>query len=126
LPNTHKKTRIKKKFLKVFSFFNIKTRIRKKIYYRHPFVYEVRDKVIRQKIYFTKKQFASLRVTRLFYIIYNYKQLKNLNKKAKKKDGLFEQNYILLIECKLCSFIYRSSLFSNMFESIMFVKNNNI
>jgi len=118
--------KIKKKLIKIFSIFNIKARIKKKIYYRHPFIYEVRDKVIRKKIYFTKKQFASLRIARLFYIIYNYKQLKILNKKAKKKDGLFEQNYILLMECKLSSFIYRSSLFSNMFESIIFVKNNNV
>lgn len=100
--------------------------IRKKIYYRMPFIYEVRAKVPRKKRNRPKVQFTTLRLARLFYIMYNYKHLKKLNYKAKKQDGIFEQNYLQLMECKLASFIYRSSFFSNMFESIMFIKYNNI
>jgi hypothetical protein len=80
----------------------------------------------KKKIYKTKKDFSSLRVTKLFYIIYNYRQLKNLCRKAKKQIGAFEQNYLLLLECKLPSFIYRTSFMPNMFESIDFIKNSNV
>lgn len=120
------KTKIKKKLLIIAKKLMKRKKKRKKIYFRAPFIYEVRNKVYRRKLYFTKTQFLSLRVARLFYIMYNYKHLKKLNYKAKKQDGFFEQNYIALMECKLASMIYRSSFFSNMFESIAFVKNNNV
>jgi ribosomal protein S4 len=58
--------------------------------------------------------------------MYTFKQLKKIVKKAKKKDGLFEQNFVSFMECKLPSFIYRSSFLSNMFESIHYIKNNNV
>jgi ribosomal protein S4 len=58
--------------------------------------------------------------------MYTFKQLKKVVKKAKKKDGLFEQNFIILMECKLPSFIYRSSFLPNMFESIHYIKNSNV
>jgi ribosomal protein S4 len=58
--------------------------------------------------------------------MYTLKQLKTIVKKAKKKDGLFEQNFLLIMECKLPSFIYRSSFLPNMFESIDYIKGGNI
>ena len=58
--------------------------------------------------------------------MYTLKQLRKIIKKIKKKDGLFEQNLILLTECKLSAFIYRASFLPNMFESIIYVKNGNI
>jgi ribosomal protein S4 len=58
--------------------------------------------------------------------MYTLKQLKKIVKKAKKKDGLFEQNFLLIMECKLPSFIYRSSFLPNMFESIDYIKGGNL
>lgn len=58
--------------------------------------------------------------------MYTFKKLKKIVKKSKKKDGLFEQNFIGFMECNLPSFIYRSSFLPNMFESIQYVKNSNI
>jgi ribosomal protein S4 len=58
--------------------------------------------------------------------MYTLKQLRKLVKKSKKKDGLFEQNLIGFMECKLPSFIYRSSFLPNMFESIYYIKKGNI
>jgi ribosomal protein S4 len=58
--------------------------------------------------------------------MYTLKQLKKTVKKAKKKDGLFEQNLIGFMECKLPSFLFRASFLPNMFESIFYVKNCNI
>jgi ribosomal protein S4 len=58
--------------------------------------------------------------------MYTLKQLKKIVKKAKKKDGLFEQNFLIIMECKLPSFIYRSSFLPNIFESIHYIKGGNI
>jgi ribosomal protein S4 len=58
--------------------------------------------------------------------MYTYKQLKKIVKKAKKKDGIFERNFISVMECRLPSFIYRASFLPNMFESINYIKSNNI
>jgi len=120
------KIKISKKVSKVFSFFFDKKKRFDKIYYKKPFLYEIRLYYKQKKKYFAQSQFANLRLTRLFYIIYTYKQLKFLCKKSKKMDGLFEQNYILLMECKLPSFIYRTSFLSNMFYCLSFIKNNNV
>lgn len=71
-------------------------------------------------------QFVTLRVIKLFYVMYSYRQLKQIARKAKSKFGVFEQNYLYIMECKLPSYIYRTSLFSNLFESIKFVKGGNV
>jgi len=86
----------------------------------------VRDSYVKKKRRIQKKEFIDIRLARNFYIIYTLKDLKKLVKKAKKKDGLFEQNLISFIECALPSFIYRSSFLPNMFESIEYIKNGNI
>lgn len=120
------KTTITQKMEKTFSYFFTKKPRRDKVYFRTPFIYEMRFYPLKFKKYKTKADFLTLRVTKLFYIIYNYRQLKNLCKKAKKQIGLFEQNYLLLMECKLPSFIYRTSFIPNMFESIDFIKASNV
>jgi len=86
----------------------------------------VRDLYVKKKRYTYKKEFTEIRIAKNFFIMYTLKQLKKLVKKAKKKDGLFEQNLISIMECKLSSFIYRSSFLPNMFESMHYVKNSNI
>jgi len=120
------KVTISKNWIRFFSFFLKNRKSNKKIYYATPFLFEWRNFYIKEKKYVTKSGFASLRVTRLFYIIYTYRQLKQKAKKAKKMDGIFEQNYILLIECKLPAYIYRTSLVPNMFDSINIVKKGNV
>ena len=82
--------------------------------------------MIKKKKYTKKKEFIDIRLAHKFYIIYTLKNLRRIIKKAKKKDGLFELNLILLMECKLPSFLYRSSFLPNMFESIQYVKGGNV
>jgi len=90
------------------------------------FIYEVRDIYIKRKRYNYKKEFSDLRLAKNFYIMYTLKQLKKIVKKAKKKYGVFERNFVNFMECKLPSFIYRASFIPNMFESISYIKYNNI
>ena len=58
--------------------------------------------------------------------MYTLKKLKKIVKKAKKKDGVFELNLINRMECSLPAFIYRASFLSNMFESLNYIRSNNI
>lgn len=121
------KEKISKKRERIMMFFFNKKA--KKGYYinkRRYFIYETRDVYVKPQIYKFKKNFSTLRITRNFFIMYTYKQLRYLGKKAKKLDGTFEQNYLLLMELKLPNFMYRSSFIPNMFESINFIKNSNV
>jgi len=120
------KTSISLKMQKIFILFLNKKKIQQKIFFRKPFIYETREPVIRQKKRRINYQFISLRVIKLFYVMYSYRQLKYIARKAKSKFGIFEQNYLYIMECKLPSYIYRTSLFSNLFESIKFVKGGNV
>lgn len=108
-------------------FFNRKRRQRNFDWWKKKyFIYEVRDLYVKRKRYIQKKEFIDIRLAKNFYIMYTLKQLKKVARKAKRKDGLFEQNFIGFMECKLPSFIYRASFLPNMFESIYYVKNGNI
>ena len=121
------KIKITNRLYKIYKVFFLNNKYnRQKYYFKQPFIYEPRIPFVKKKKYKMNSQFISLRVTRLFYIIYSYKQLKNIIKKIKKKDNVFEIAYISLMELKLPSFIYRSSLFSNMFESLNFIKGGNL
>lgn len=108
-------------------FFNKKKRQKNIDWWKKKyFIYEVRDLYVKKKKYNFKKEFSDVRLARIFYVTHTYKQLYKLVKKAKRKNGMFETNLISIMECRLPSFIYRSSFLSNMFESIYFIKNNNI
>lgn len=100
--------------------------LKQKIFYRKPFIYEARVPTAKKKKRRINEQFVSFRLVKLFYVMYNFRQLKQIAKKAKFKNGVFEQNYLLIIECKLPSYLYRTSLFSTIFDTIEFVKASNV
>jgi hypothetical protein len=118
---------IKNRLLKIYKafFFNKKSHFQKR-FYPIPFIYEPRTYFIPYKRSKINVRHLSFQLVRLFYIMYSYKQLNKLIKKAKKSDAVFEQAFMLSMECKLPSFVYRSSIFSNMFESISFIKSGNL
>lgn len=121
------RTKITNRLYNIYKiFFLNKRRYYQKRYYYTPFIYEPRIYNIVYKRLKKGALYLSLQLVRLFYIIYSYKQLKKLIKKSKRSDGALDNNFILLMECKLPSFIYRSSFFSNMFESINFIKTGNL
>ena len=126
LNNNVFKLGISLKMQKIFLFFLSKKKLQQKIFFRRPFIYETREPIVRFKKRRINYQFVSLRVIKLFYVMYSYRQLKNIARKAKLKFGIFEQNYLYMMECKLPSYIYRTSFFSNLFESIKFVKGGNV
>ena len=114
------------KMNKIFYMCLNKKKLQQKLYFRKPFIYETREPVAHHKKSRINYQFVTLRVIKLFYVMYSYRQLKQIARKAKSKFGIFEQNYLYIMECKLPSYIYRTSLFPNLFESIKFVKGGNV
>ena len=117
---------ISNKMQKIFDLFLVKKQIREKIYFRRPFIYEPRVPFILAKKFKVKKQIIGVQVIKLFYAIYSFKQLSKIAKKAKNQKGIFEYNFLNLIEAKLPSFLYRTSLFATIFDSIKFVKSCNV
>jgi hypothetical protein len=97
-----------------------------KIFYKSPFIYEARLPVIKKKKRRVNEQFVTFRLIKLFYIMYKHRQLQKIGKKAKLKYGVFEQNYLLILECKLPAYLYRTSFFPTIFDSLEFVKTSNV
>jgi hypothetical protein len=118
---------VKTRLLKIYKafFFNQQSYYNKK-FYPVPFIYEPRAYFMPYNKVKVNIRHLSFQLVRLFYIMYSYKQLSKLIKKAKRSDAVFGYTFMLLMECKLPSFVYRSSLFSNMFESIDFIKSSNL
>ena len=78
---------------------------------------------------FIKKQkwkFLSRRVSKLFFLTLSYKQFSKLFYKASKMDGFKESNYIMLIENRLFSMLYRMHFISNIFSIRSFILNKNV
>lgn len=117
---------ISKKLSKIFKVIIPKVLEKKKVYYRKPFIYETRVPVVGQKKRRIKDQFVSFKFVKLFYVIYTYRQIKKIAWKAKHQRGVFEHNYLLIIESKLPSYLYRTSFFPTLFESLDFVKGGNV
>jgi hypothetical protein len=72
---------------------------------------------------FLKKRLVSLRVVRLFYLTLTYKHFNKMARLAKKKDGLFANHFLLALEGRILSFLYRTGFVSSMFDAIFYVKN---
>jgi hypothetical protein len=69
-----------------------------------------------------KWRFVTLRYVKFYYSLFSYKQFKRLGRLAKKKDGLYEHNFILFLEGRLVNFLYRTTLVDNIFKAIRLVK----
>jgi ribosomal protein S4 len=125
LDNVFKLT-VSNKVCKIFSFLLRRKRRREKRYIYTPFIYEPRKSFFYYKKFKANYQFVSLRVIKLFYVIFTFKQLRRIISKIVRKSGLFEQHFINFIECKLPFYLYRTGLFSTVFESLNFIKTQNV
>jgi ribosomal protein S4 len=120
------KQTISKRLSKIFNILLEKSKERAKVYFRRPFIYEPRvamGGIRKRKV---NEQFISSGLVKLFYVMYNFRQLKKIAIKAKLQKGVLEHNYLSIIEGKLPSFIYRVSFFPTLFESLDFVKGGNV
>lgn len=120
------KVAISKRLSMITHTFMLKETEKQRVFFRTPFIYDVRPPAGVKRRRRRKHEFLSFRVLKLFYVMYTYRQLKKIGKKAKKKIGVFEQNFLSIVESKLPSFLYRSSLFATIFDSLSFLKNANV
>lgn len=87
-----------------------------------PFTYRI--DVIEKRTTFKKWKFrfVTLRLVKYFYSILSYKQFRRISRIAKCKIGLYEENYLLLLEGRLINFLYRTGLVETIFQSYYYIK----
>jgi ribosomal protein S4 len=102
------------------------TRKKQKQKRKQPYIYRL-DIIERRTIKrYLKYRFVSLRLVKLFYINYNYKKFRVLSNRMRKKVGMFEWNFLLQVEGRLMSFIYRTSLVANLFQCMQLIKQGHV
>lgn len=80
------------------------------------YVYRIdQDKPMRR----SKRQnwvFTTRRLSRLFYLTLSYSQFRRLAKRASDFEGSWESSFIMLVENRLISLLYRMQINMNIFE----------
>lgn len=107
-----------------YKLFKLQERFRRNL--RRRYVYKldlIKKQKLRRKM---KERFISLRLVKLFYITFSYRQFRQLALTMRSKIGAFEENYLLALEGRLLSYLYRTSLMTNPFQCIEFIKRGNI
>lgn len=120
------KETISKRLCNVFNILIEQKTEEIKIFYRRPFIYEPRVAMPSTRKRLRNVEFTTFRLLKVFFVIYSHNQLRRIAYRAKLKSGVFEHNFLSIIESKLPSYIYRSSLFPTLFESLDFVKKSNV
>lgn len=72
------------------------------------------------------KRFISLRLARLYFLTIKDHQFRKIFKTASKLDGNLEENYCLILECRVLALFYRTNFMCNLFDIIRFIKNGNV
>lgn len=100
---------------------------RKKFNFRNSYFYRL-DKIEPQV--FLRKNFVKssigFRLMRMFYLTLSYRKIRKIFRLAKSKTGMFASNYLLFLESRILSLIYRCSLLKNIFEAIRFIRKGNV
>jgi len=63
-----------------------------------------------------------VRLVRLFYITYNFRQLRRLIQGAHGRVGFYEENLAFALEGRLMCFLYRTGFVSSFFSSMDFIR----
>jgi len=116
--------RVKKLKSPYFNFFYKLWYRRRKLWknWRKPYVYKfdypVRWRYLRKFNY----RFISIRLTKLYYLIFQTHQFRKMFRSAVKKDGNFETNYLRVLECRAVSIAYRLNFSPDIFWLMRFLK----
>jgi len=77
---------------------------------KKPFIYRIDLVQQRQTKKRWKKRYISLRLVKYFYSLLPYRYFRRISRIAKRKTGLYESNYLFLLEGRLVNFIYRTGI----------------
>jgi len=83
----------------------------------------IKPKKKRRKL---SRRFLTLRLARLYFLTLKDYQFRAFFRKASKLDGNLENNYCLLLECRILSLFYRTNFMPNFFEIIQFIRRKNV
>ncbi len=104
-------------------FIKVKRFKRKGYYfYSRPFDYDFGAILPKRKRKRKHWLTTSLKLVLIYYLTLTQKAFRKMLKKAYRKDGYFESNYLISLEGRIISFLYRSSLVSNLFDALKLVK----
>lgn len=88
-----------------------------------PFVYRIDLVKPRYRYKRWNFRFVTLRLVKFFYSILSYKHFRLMSRLAKKKVGLYEQNYLFFLEGRLINYLYRTGVFDTIFKSFFFIRS---
>lgn len=69
-----------------------------------------------------KHRFVSLRLVKLYYVSYSYRQFRRLARDMRRRQGSFEENFLLALESRLAPLLYRMTFLGNPFHCLEFVR----
>lgn len=67
-------------------------------------------------------RFVSLRLVKLYYISYSYRQFRALARTMRRRRGAFEENFLMALESRVSALLYRMTLLGNPFHCLDFVR----
>jgi ribosomal protein S4 len=71
---------------------------------------------------YLKPTFLAVRLVRLFYITYNFRQLRRVILSAHGKEGFYDENLAFILESRLMCFLYRTGFVSSLFSSMDLIR----
>lgn len=106
-------------------FYRLWERRRLRRYKRtRKFVYRIELRGPQRFRRYRRPTFLAVRLVRLFYLTYNYRQLRRLILSAHGRAGFYEENLAFLLESRLMCFLYRTGFVSTLFSSIDCIRYN--
>lgn len=73
-----------------------------------------------------KHRFVSLRLVKLFYVTLSYRQFRGLARHMRRRQGVFEENFLLALESRVASLIYRMTFLGNPFHCLEFIRQGHV
>lgn len=73
-----------------------------------------------------KQRFVTLRLVKLFYLTYSYRQFRHLARTMRRRQGAFEENFLLALESRLAPLVYRMTFLANPFHCLSFVRQGHV
>lgn len=67
-------------------------------------------------------RFVSLRLVKLYYLTFSYRQFRALARTMRRRQGVFEENFLLALESRTAALLYRMTFLGNPFHCIDFVR----
>lgn len=88
-----------------------------------PFLYLL--DTIEKRVFFKrwKYRYVTLRLIKIYYVFLKERSFRRMARLAKRTAGLFQSNFLLLLEGRLLHFLYRTGFVDTLFKSFYIIKS---